>query len=244
MIQLPPLLLAKGALSPHMSAETLEYHYGKHHQAYVNNLNQLIPGTKYENLPLEDMARYSEGKIFNNAAQVWNHTFYWNCLSPNALGKPVRRGLLGTGELGHRRQEIIRDMKETKIMIEYVGPLEKQTLENTYFRQVLFTGPHSQLVVMCLRPGEDIGDEVHPHVDQFFRIERGEAKFVLNEKEQHSVRDGDAVVVPAGTYHNVINTSKTMELKLYTIYSPPNHPDKTVHKTKADAEVAEALQHQ
>jgi mannose-6-phosphate isomerase-like protein (cupin superfamily) len=135
-------------------------------------------------------------------------------------------------------------MKETKIMIEYVGPIEKQTLENTYFRQVLFTGPHSQLVVMCLRPGEDIGDEVHPHVDQFFRIEKGEAKFVFNEKEEHSVRDGDAVVVPAGTYHNVINTSKTLELKLYTIYSPPNHPDGTVNKTKADAEVAEALQHQ
>ena len=129
-------------------------------------------------------------------------------------------------------------------MIGYVGPIERQTLENTCFRQVLFTGPHSQLVVMCLRPGEDIGDEVHAHVDQFFRIEKGEAKFVLNEKEEHRVRDGGAVVVPAGTYHNVINTSKTLELKLYTIYSPPNHPDKTVHKTKADAEVAEALQHQ
>jgi len=128
-------------------------------------------------------------------------------------------------------------------MIEYVGSIEKQTLENTYFRQVVFTGPHSQLVLMCLRPGEDIGDEVHPHVDQFFRIEKGEAKFVLNEKEEHEVGDGDAVVVPAGTYHNVINTSKTMELKLYTIYSPPNHSDGTVHKTKAEAEVAEAVQH-
>ena len=128
-------------------------------------------------------------------------------------------------------------------MIEYVGSIEKQTLENTYFRQVVFTGPHSQLVLMCLRPGEDIGDEVHPHVDQFFRIEKGEAKFVLNEKEEHEVGDGDAVVVPAGTYHNVIKTSKTMELKLYTIYSPPNHSDGTVHKTKAEAEVAEAVQH-
>jgi mannose-6-phosphate isomerase-like protein (cupin superfamily) len=126
-------------------------------------------------------------------------------------------------------------------MIGYVGPIEKQTVENKYFRQVLFTGPHSQLVVMCLRPGEDIGDEMHPQVDQFFRIEKGEARFVLNEKEQHSVHDGDAVVVPAGTYHNVINTSKTLELKLYTVYSPPNHPDGTVHKTKADAEVAEAV---
>jgi mannose-6-phosphate isomerase-like protein (cupin superfamily) len=137
-----------------------------------------------------------------------------------------------------------QDLKETKTMTGYVGPIEKQTTENTYFRQVLFTGPHSQLVVMCLRPGEDIGDEVHPHVDQFFRIEKGQAKFVLNEKEEHTVRDGDAVVVPAGTYHNVINMSKTLELKLYTIYSPPNHPDGTVHKTKAEAEAAEAVKHQ
>ena len=128
-------------------------------------------------------------------------------------------------------------------MTEYVGPIERQTLQNTYFRQVLFTGPHAQLVVMCLRPGEDIGDEVHPNVDQFFRIEKGEAKFVLNEKEEHKVGDGDAVVVPAGTYHNVINTSKTLELKLYTIYSPPNHPAGTVHKTKAEADAAEAVQH-
>jgi mannose-6-phosphate isomerase-like protein (cupin superfamily) len=110
-----------------------------------------------------------------------------------------------------------RDKKEAATMIEYVGPIEEQTLKNTYFRQVLFTGPHSQLVVMCLRPGEEIGDEVHPKSDQFFRIEKGEAKFVFNEKEEHKVHDGDAVVVPAGTYHNVINTSKTLELKLYTI---------------------------
>jgi mannose-6-phosphate isomerase-like protein (cupin superfamily) len=128
-------------------------------------------------------------------------------------------------------------------VIEYVGPIEKQTLENMYFRQVLFTGKHTQLVVMCLRPGEDIGDEVHPNVDQFFRIEQGEAKFVFNEKKERSVRDGDAVVVPAGTYHNVINTSKTVPLKLYTLYSPPNHPEGTVHKTKAEAQAAEALEH-
>ena len=89
MIQLPPLPFGKDALSPHISVETVEYHYGKHHQAYVNNLNQLIPRTKYENLPLEDIVRSSEGKIFNNAAQVWNHTFYWNCLTPNAAGKPA-----------------------------------------------------------------------------------------------------------------------------------------------------------
>ena len=124
-------------------------------------------------------------------------------------------------------------------MIGYVGSIEKQTLKNTYFREVLFTGKHSQLVVMCLQVGEEIGDEVHPNVDQFFRIEQGEAKFVLNENEEHLVREGDAVVVPAQTYHNVINTSKTAELKLYTIYSPPNHPAGTVHKTKAEADAAE-----
>jgi mannose-6-phosphate isomerase-like protein (cupin superfamily) len=126
-------------------------------------------------------------------------------------------------------------------MTEYAGPIEELTLKNTYFRQVLFTGKHTQLVVMCLRPGEEIGDEVHPHVDQFFRIEHGEARFVFNETQERPARDGDAVVVPAGTYHNVINTSKTAPLKLYTLYSPPNHPDGTVHKTKAEAEAAEAV---
>jgi len=120
-------------------------------------------------------------------------------------------------------------------MTGYVGSIEKQTLTNNYFREVLFTGKHAQLVVMCLQPSEEIGNEVHPNVDQFFRIEEGEAKFVLNSKEIHVVKNGDAVIVPAGTYHNVVNNSKTKKLKLYTIYSPPNHPDKTVHKTKADA---------
>ena len=128
-------------------------------------------------------------------------------------------------------------------MTEYVGPIEKQTRANTYFRRVLFTGKHSQLVVMCLAPGEDIGDEVHPNVDQFFRLEQWEAKFVFYQKQERPARDGDAVVVPAGTYHNVINTSKTEPLKLYTIYSPPNHPDGTVHKTKAEAEAAEPVAH-
>jgi mannose-6-phosphate isomerase-like protein (cupin superfamily) len=129
-------------------------------------------------------------------------------------------------------------------MTGYVGSIEKQTLENTYFRKVLFTGKHSQLVVMCLQVDEEIGNEVHPNVDQFFRIEQGEARFVLNNgSEEHIARDGDAVVIPAGTYHNVINVSKTEELKLYTIYSPPNHPDGTVHKTKAEADAAEAAEH-
>ncbi|MCX6621664.1 MAG: cupin domain-containing protein [Acidobacteria bacterium] len=128
-------------------------------------------------------------------------------------------------------------------MLEFVGAIEKLTLENTWFRHVLFTGKHSQLVVMCLGPEEEIGDEVHQNVDQFFRIEQGEAKFVFNEKQERLVRDGDAVVVPAGTFHNVINTSAAVPLKLYTVYSPPNHPDGTVHKTKAEAEAAEVTEH-
>ena len=121
----------------------------------------------------------------------------------------------------------------------YVGHIEKQTLKNNYFRHVIFTGKHAQLVLMSLKPSEEIGNEVHMNVDQFFRIERGEAKFVLNNKEKHIVGNGDAIIVPAGTWHNVINNSKTKKLKLYTVYSPPNHPDKTIHKTKADAEKAE-----
>ena len=122
----------------------------------------------------------------------------------------------------------------------YSGHIEKQTLKNNYFRHVIFTGKHAQLVLMSLKPKEEIGNEVHKKVDQFFRIEQGEAKFILrNGKEKHIARNGDAVIVPAGTWHNVINISKTKKLKLYTVYSPPNHPDKTIHKTKADAEKAE-----
>jgi mannose-6-phosphate isomerase-like protein (cupin superfamily) len=124
-------------------------------------------------------------------------------------------------------------------MTGYVGPIEKTTLNNNYFRQVLFTGKHCQLVVMCLQPGEEIGNEVHPNVDQFFRIEQGSAKFVFGGKEKHLVHAGEAVVVPAGTFHNVINTGRKKPLKLYTLYTPPNHPDGTVHKTKAEAEAAE-----
>ena len=128
-------------------------------------------------------------------------------------------------------------------MSGYFGPIEGQTLKNTFFRQVLFTGTHCQLVVMCLQPGEEIGNEVHPEVDQFFRVEQGEAKFVLNGKEEHLVGKNEAAIIPAGTFHNVINTSKTTRLKLYTIYSPPNHPAGTVHKNKTEALAAEKHEH-
>ena len=127
-------------------------------------------------------------------------------------------------------------------MTGYFGLIETLTLKNDYFRRVLFTARHTQLVVMCLQPGEEIGREVHPNVDQFFRVEQGEASFVLNDTEEHQVGDGVAVVVPAGTYHNVVNTSKTTALRLSTIYSPPNHPAGTVHKTKIEAEAAEAAE--
>jgi mannose-6-phosphate isomerase-like protein (cupin superfamily) len=128
-------------------------------------------------------------------------------------------------------------------MTGYVGKIEKLTEKNKYFRQVLYTGKYTQLVVMSLLPGEEIGNEVHQTVDQFFRIEEGDAKFVFNGKEEHLVHAGDAVIVPAGNFHNVINASSTNPLKLYTLYSPPNHPDGTVHKTKAEAEAAEAAHH-
>ncbi len=124
-------------------------------------------------------------------------------------------------------------------MTGYVGPIEKVTEQNKYFRKVLFTGKHLQLVAMCLQPKEEIGNEVHEDVDQFFRIEEGRAKFVLDNSEECVVGAGSAVVVPAGTWHNVINPSPSKPLKLYTIYTPPEHPDGTVHKTKAEAAAAE-----
>ena len=119
-------------------------------------------------------------------------------------------------------------------MIGYVGKIEELTLQNDYFRQVIFTAPHSQLVLMSLNPNEEIGEETHVNVDQFFRIEQGEGKVVLNG-EEHIFSDGFAIVVPAGTRHNVINTSSDKKLKLYTIYSPANHKDGTIHKTKEEA---------
>lgn len=118
-------------------------------------------------------------------------------------------------------------------MSGYVINIEEKTLQNENFREVLFTGPHSQLVVMSLQPNEDIGLEIHD-VDQFLRIEEGEGKAILNG-EEYMIADGSAIVVPAGTEHNIINTSSDKKLKLYTIYSPAHHRDKTVHLTKEDA---------
>ncbi|MGD1055769.1 MAG: cupin domain-containing protein [Nitrososphaerales archaeon] len=117
----------------------------------------------------------------------------------------------------------------------YSTNLEKETLKNTDFRRVLYTGKHSQLVLMSLRPLEEIGEETHETVDQFFRFEKGTGAVVIDGKK-HLVKDGSGVIVPAGARHNVINTSKTSMLKLYTIYSPPEHQDKVIRRTKAAAE--------
>jgi len=115
----------------------------------------------------------------------------------------------------------------------YVTNIEKITEENENFRKVLYTAKHSQLVVMSLKPGEEIGEEVHD-LDQFIRVEEGEGKVILDGVEHH-IEDGSAIVIPEGTKHNVINTSSDEEMKLYTIYSPPNHRDGIVHKTREEA---------
>ena len=127
-------------------------------------------------------------------------------------------------------------------MSGYHGNIEELTLNNSYFRQVLFTGKHTQLVLMKLSASEEIGMEVHNRVDQFFRFEKGEGKVIIDGTE-YQVKDGDVVIIPAGSQHNVINVSKTDDLKLYTLYSPPNHPDGTIHKSKEDAMKAEKEDH-
>jgi mannose-6-phosphate isomerase-like protein (cupin superfamily) len=128
-------------------------------------------------------------------------------------------------------------------MLGWVGDIERSTRENETFRTVLFTGEHTQLTVMRLGPGEEIGREAHPHLDQFIRIEegRGRVEFGTTQErieETHDVRDDWALVIPAGVWHNVVNTG-TGDLKLYSLYSPPEHPPETVHRTKAEADAAE-----
>jgi Mannose-6-phosphate isomerase len=117
----------------------------------------------------------------------------------------------------------------------YKANIEKETLKNKNFRKVVYTGAYSQLVLMSLKPKEEIGSEVHEENDQFLRFEGGTGRVVVDDSK-YTVKDGDAVVIPAGARHNVINTSATEELKIYTIYSPPHHRDQIVRKTKEEAE--------
>ena len=127
-------------------------------------------------------------------------------------------------------------------MSGYNIDIEKATEDNDYFRKVLHTAEHMQLVLMTLQVGEEIGQEMHPDVDQFFRVEHGQADAIL-ESEIHKLVDGSVLIIPAGTEHNVVNTSPNEPLRLYTIYSPPNHPDGTINKTKAEAEEYERIHH-
>jgi mannose-6-phosphate isomerase-like protein (cupin superfamily) len=124
---------------------------------------------------------------------------------------------------------IMSDMKKG-----YKQNIEKLTVENNNFRKVEYTGEQLQLVLMSLKPGEDIGSEIHPENDQFFRIDAGKGKAVINETE-YEIEDGDAIVVPKGAEHNIINTSESEDLKFYTIYAPSHHKDGIVRETKEEA---------
>jgi mannose-6-phosphate isomerase-like protein (cupin superfamily) len=128
-------------------------------------------------------------------------------------------------------------------MLGWVADIEKLTLENGDFRRVVYTGEHTQLTLMRLAPGEDIGWEAHRHLDQFLRIEQGHARVDFGRHEDsvdesHEVSDDWALIVPAGVWHNVVNTGQE-DVKLYSLYSPPEHADGTVHVTKAEADAAE-----
>lgn len=128
-------------------------------------------------------------------------------------------------------------------MAGWVDNIEAVTLENTNFRTVIYTGKHSQLTVMSIPPGGEVGWEAHGHLDQFLRLEAGKARLDLGSNkdsvdESHDIEDDWALIIPAGTWHNVVNTGD-VDLKLYSIYSPPQHPDGTVHRTKAEADADE-----
>ena len=132
-------------------------------------------------------------------------------------------------------------------MLGWVGDIEQATLDNTTFRTVLFTGAHEQLTVMRLQPGEDIGREVHDDHDQFLRIEEGRGRVEFGRSadevdETHEVEDDWAIIVPAGVWHNVVNEGDA-DVKLYSLYAPPEHPPDTVHRTKAEADAAERAHH-
>ena len=121
----------------------------------------------------------------------------------------------------------------------YITNIEKDTIDNNNFRKVLYTSKHIQLVLMTLRPGEEIGEEVHGENDQFFRIEGGLGKCIIDDNE-YEISDGDAIVIPTGSKHNIINVDTHTELKMYTLYAPPHHKDGILRPTKKEAEENEA----
>jgi mannose-6-phosphate isomerase-like protein (cupin superfamily) len=149
-------------------------------------------------------------------------------LSAAALGSAVAGlGLFAASEAGARQARAARAVQG------FVGDISKMTERNADFRHVVYTGKHLQLVLMSLDPGEDIGEETHRDVDQFFRIEEGRGEVVIDGRRTR-IEDDDAILVPAGAKHNIVNTGKA-PLRFYTIYGPPEHEDRTVHATKRDA---------
>ena len=144
--------------------------------------------------------------------------------------------------------ETAQRAERERTLLGWVGDIEQLTLDNLNFRTVVYTVEHTQLTLMRLAPGEDIGREAHPHLDQFLRLEQGQARveFGTSEdtiEETHDVSEDWAIIVPAGVWHNVVNTGDG-ELKLYSLYSPPEHPDGTIHRTKQDAEAADQAGHE
>lgn len=196
----------------------------------------------------EQMRVIEGGKKIRSPPLKYCHPVLSGCILPDLRARPrggnqtIPRGASLHSSFASsvlaRYNDIRTTLFKEENMSGYFTDIEKKTLENNYFREVLFTGPFSQLVVMALQAGEEIGTETHDDVDQFIRVEAGQGKAIL-DGEEIELADGTAVVIPAGTEHNVVNISATEALKLYTIYTPAEHPDGTVHKTKAEADAAE-----
>ena len=163
-------------------------------------------------------------------------------LSNQDTKKAIMDTIANNSNLSKEMMETMMNSKKSKIMMlgnanmkGFYSNIEKDALKNENFRKVLYTSKHLQLVLMSLKPGEDIGEETHPNIDQFFRFEGGKGKCIINGNV-YKVENGDVIVVPAGSKHNVINTDDVKELKMYTIYGPPNHKDGIINPTKKDSE--------
>lgn len=171
-----------------------------------------------------------------------NHFFIHNLLWPKNLSTAFRNAAVKSNHVHHNRFDerpialsVDRPNNSTPMVKGFHANIEQLTLDNDQYRQVLYTAKHAQLVLMTLKPKEEIGFEVHRSNDQFFRFEQGRGKVIINHTK-YLVKNGDAIIVPAGAKHNVINTSATKKLKLYTLYSPPHHEDGMIRGTKAEAE--------
>ena len=163
-------------------------------------------------------------------------------LSKQDTKKAIMDTIANNSNLSKEMMETMMNSKNSKKMMPgnanmkgFNSNIEKDALKNENFRKVLYTSKHLQLVLMSLKPGEDIGEETHPNIDQFFRFESGKGKCIINGNE-YKVENGDVIVIPAGSKHNVINTDAVKELKMYTIYGPPNHKDGIINATKKDSE--------